>query len=58
MHYPSMKKPEHLLVGQHFRVRLACWDWVDETLSFNLLMIPANEDITADAAFVILVVTL
>jgi hypothetical protein len=34
--YPSMKKPEHLLVGQHFRVRISLLGpWVDETFEFQ-----------------------
>jgi len=34
-HYPLMKKPEHLLVGQQFRVRISLLGpWVDETFEF------------------------
>ena len=39
-HYPLMKKPEHLLVGQHFVVRISLLGpWVDETFEFQF----ANE---------------
>jgi len=35
-HYPLMKKPEHLLVGQHFTVRISLLGpWVDETFEFQ-----------------------
>jgi hypothetical protein len=35
-HYPLMKKPEHLLAGQHFRVRISLLGpWVDETFEFQ-----------------------
>jgi hypothetical protein len=35
-HYPLMKKPEHLLVGQHFMVRISLLGpWVDETFEFQ-----------------------
>ncbi len=35
-HYPLMKKPEHLLVGQHFLVRISLLGpWVDETFEFQ-----------------------
>ena len=35
-HYPLMKKPEHLLVGQHFTVRISLLGpWVDETFEFH-----------------------
>ena len=35
-HYPLMKKPEHLLVGQHFMVRISMLGpWVDETFEFQ-----------------------
>jgi hypothetical protein len=35
-HYPLMKKPEHLLVGQHFMVRISLLGpWVDETVEFH-----------------------
>jgi len=33
--YPQMKKPEHLLAGQHFLVRISLLGpWVDETFEF------------------------
>jgi hypothetical protein len=33
--YPQMKKPEHLLAGQHFLVRISLFGpWVDETFEF------------------------
>ena len=35
-HYPLMKKPEHLLVGQRFMVRISLLGpWVDETFEFQ-----------------------
>jgi hypothetical protein len=35
-HYPLMKKPEHLLVGQRFMVRITLLGpWVDETFEFQ-----------------------
>ncbi|PYX34485.1 MAG: hypothetical protein DMG80_01880 [Acidobacteria bacterium] len=35
-HYPLMKKPEHLLVGQHFMVRITLLGpWVNETFEFQ-----------------------
>ena len=35
-HYPLMKKPEHLLVGQHFKVRISLLGpWVNETFEFQ-----------------------
>jgi len=35
-HYPLMKKPEHLLVGQQFMVRTSLLGpWVDETFEFQ-----------------------
>jgi hypothetical protein len=36
-HYPLMKKPEHLLRGQHFTVRISLLGpWVDENFEFQI----------------------
>jgi hypothetical protein len=45
-HYPLMKKPEHLLVGEHFMVRISLLGpWVDETFEFQFAHDPSGTKI-------------